>query len=460
MYEVNIQQTIPQPTISLIGTGPQPQLIGYTHTNAAYQNVLVSGKYAYVMSSSGSSGGTIGLSLVIYDVSNPASPFYVGYLTTSTVPWVSGASYLNGTYSAALKGNYLYVASSGSSYLYIVDVSNPAAPTNVGRLLISSSPGSIYGVAVQNNYAYLATQNKGLTVVDVTNPFSPVQVFQEGGTLNKSVGVYVIGNSCYTTNYQTTSPWTVRYLKTWNITTPTTPSLINTYTLPAGTKPGEVTVQGNYAYVADLNTSKVHIVDITIPTAPNYLSSLTASASFNVANNATFNSLTLSGNYAYLTSGSNSTYGGAIDLFDITNKSSPVKISTTTENVASSVFGASVVYNNLLYVADYGVAASYSASLKIYSTPTVFSNYIPTKDLAYISAQASSSVSGVSGQLVLQGSDDVTNPSNWTDVSGTTTTISSPGAFLIPKTDISYQYVRLAFTGAGGFNINFKALGF
>ncbi len=463
MRQLNYPISIPNASTALVGTGPQPQLVGYTHTNAGYQSVVVQGNYAYVAATGGNSTGVIGLSLVIYDVTNPAAPVYTGYLTTGTVPWVSGPPYYgNGNYIIAVNGNYLYLFSTGSSYLYIVNISNPTAPFNVSRLLITNTPGSLYGGAYQNGYVYIATQNKGLTVVNVSNPLSPTQVFQEGGTLNKSIGVFVSGSTVYTTNYQTTSPWTVRYLKIWNISTPSTPSLIETYTLPAGTKPGEVTVNGNYAYVSDLNTSTVQIVDITNPLAPNYLASMHASNSFNVTN-----TVAIDGNYAYITSGANATYGGSIDFFDITNKSSPVLVKTIQEGVATSLFTGSTLYNNLLYVADYGVSPSYAASLKIYSTQHAYSSVISAVNQFYTSLQLSVTSSSAAGTLTIQATNDIEGsdgvpgtPTNWNDITSVTT-VSGAGIYFVPKTDLCYQGIRLSYvnTGVGGIPAELKLLG-
>jgi hypothetical protein len=462
MRQLNYSIPIPNATVSLIGVGPQPQVPGYTHTNAGYQSVVVNGNYAYVISSGGDSTGVIGLTLTIFNVANPTSPQYVSYITTGSVRWESGASFLNGAYIAAIEGNYLYIGSSGSVYLYVVNISNPASPFNVAYFTPSSTSGSIYGVAVYSNYVYLATQDVGLVVVNITNPLIPAQTFVEGGTLNKSIGVTVSNGYVYTTNYQTTSPWTVRYLKTWSLANPAVPVLLSTYTLPAGTKPAEVAIFGNTAFVADLNTNRVYLIDVTTPSAPTYLSTLQASATFDVTNNAV-----VDGQFAYVTSGSNATYGGAIDIFDITNRSAPVLIETVKEGVATSLFNAGVIYNNLLYIADYGVSPSYMSSLKIYSTLHTYSAAVKAINLFEVSGQAVVTTSTVTGYLTLQGSNDIQGsdgvsgiPTNWTDITSPLA-ITGAGAFLIPKTDLCYQNIRCSFnnSGTGSFNVNIKALG-
>jgi len=263
----------------------------------------------------------------------------------------------------------------------------------------------------------------------------------------------------------------VRYLKIWSLANPAAPTLIETYTLPAGTKPANVEVIGNYAYVADLNTSSVQIINISNPLAPFYVASLQATNSFNVANEVAIGAFSISGNYAYLGSGGNPTYGGSIDFFDITNPAAPIKLSTYQEGVPGSVFGTVVLYNNLLYVADYGIAGGQHGSLNIYSSKTAIVPNIPVQNLYAISAQISNVPSTAAGTYELIASNDdfysyPFTPVNYDDIPGTTGTISGTisgtNVYLIPKTDLSYQNVSFAYTntGSGGFNIILKALGF
>lgn len=458
MSQLNYLLTIPNVSIANIGNAGQPQIAGYTHTNGGFENVIVVGDYAYVSCSGGDSTGILGLSLVVYNVSDPTAPFWTGYLTTGSVPWASGAPYANGCYSVAVNNNYLYYASTGSSYLYVIDISDPTNPHNISRLLVANTPGSLYGISYLNNRCYIATQNKGLTVVDVTDPMNPLQVFQEGGTLNKSIGVCVATGYCYTTNYQTTSPWTVRYLKTWSLTAPATPVLLSTYTLPAGSKPYTVTVNGNTAFVADDNTSTIQIVDITNPAAPNYLSSLHASGTFNVSNNVSVVT-GIDATYAFLASGSNVPSGGVIDFFDISNLSTPVLKSTYRQGVTGSVFGPIYLSNNILYVSDYYTSPAYNCALRTYSTPIYIAPAIPSAILSAVSVQATG-LGGSAGTYRLQGSNDTT-PESWNDIPGTAARVHGIGTSLVPNTGVCYQNIRCVYTNTGtsGVSLTLKALG-
>jgi hypothetical protein len=450
MKQLNVLTPIQAGSIQLLQTAQNPIIPGFTTNSTRFENVYVSGKYAYVASNGGSSGTTIGTSLTIYDVSQ-SPPVALSYLETFSVGWVSGPSYLNASYNILVQNNYAFVASNGSSIFYTIDVKDPTNPTNKAHLTITNSPGSLYSIALSNNYAYLATQNKGLSVVNITDPTIPAQTFQEGGTLNKSVGVCLANGFCYTTNFQTTAPWTIRYLKIWSLANPAVPSLLTTHTLPVGTKPGFINVVGNYAYVSDLNTSSIQIVNISNPLIPVYISSLQASASFNVANN-----VQIYNDYAYITSGGNATFGGAIDVYDISSPAVPVKITTITQGIPSSVFGASYLYNNILYVADYGTAAAPKTYLRMYSTLHTFSTGLGTQNLFAAGVQLNN-IGNSTGKFSIQGSEDNTH---WSDIPGTKITLSG-STQLIPKINLSYQYIRTAFTnfGSNGFTATIKTLG-
>jgi hypothetical protein len=67
-------------------------------------------------------------------------------------------------------GAYAYVAA-GSSGLRVIDVSDPAAPVEVG---FYDTPGEAWGVAVAGDYVHLADGSAGLDV------FSDCLLFADG----------------------------------------------------------------------------------------------------------------------------------------------------------------------------------------------------------------------------------------------------------------------------------------
>ncbi len=308
------------------------------------------------------SGGLVNGTLTIFDVSNPMAPLLLGsnnYLGSynTQVATISGVV-------------YAFIPSNGGSTLFIVNITNPSVLVNVGSIAITGGAGALYSCRYNAGYVYIATQSKGLTVVDVgggsASLAAPVQIYQEGGTLNKSFGIEISGSTLYTTNFQTTFPAAVRYLKTWTFATPSAPVLVNTFPITGGplttsVKSLGLTISGNTAFVTDTNQNVIHLIDITTPANPVYLSYAPATYAFNSGYVGV-----AQGNFLYIPSGSNVTNGGAIDCFDISVLTVPQKVATTYSGQASSVFGGIAINGGYIYVADYQTGTS---TLDVFTMP-------------------------------------------------------------------------------------------
>jgi hypothetical protein len=94
---------------------------------------------------------------------------------------------------------------------------------------------------------------------------------------------------------------------------------------------------------------------------------------------------------------------------------------------------------------------------------------INAENLFQISAQVVTTGTST-GALKMQFSNDIVNPSvpetaptNWTDVTSATVTVSAAGAVGIMKTDLCYQWIRFVWTknngAAGLITVTVKALG-
>ena len=157
----------------------------------------MSGSYVYAV-------GHFSDSLVVVDVSNPASPVIRGSvvssslldgvrMTQSRVRPVRHARVRGATacfFSVALslvrshvlctqacgvavRSSYAYVTAYNIHALVVVDVSNPASPSIRGSVVSSSLMNIPVCVAVSGSYAYVTAANS-LVAVDVSNPASPV----------------------------------------------------------------------------------------------------------------------------------------------------------------------------------------------------------------------------------------------------------------------------------------------
>jgi len=164
--------------------------------------------------------------LYIIDISNPNAPSLRKVYNTS------GHNYY-GPYGVTVQGNYAYVAN-GDQGLEIVDISNPVNPVKRGEI---DTPGMAWKVAVVGNHAYVADQGGGLRIIDVSNPGSPVEI--SAVTTVSPRGVAVAND-----DYVYVANGDVRIFDVSNPASPVQAGSFNTTGAEA------VAVEGPYIYVA------------------------------------------------------------------------------------------------------------------------------------------------------------------------------------------------------------------
>lgn len=89
--------------------------------------------------------------------------------------------------------------------------------------------------------------------------------------------------------------------------------------------------------------------------------------------------------------------------------------------------------------------------------------FVDSKFCRFASAQAV--VTGTAaGTLKLQVSNDnAATPTNWSDLTGATVSISGVGTYLIPTQNTSYQFIRAVYTaasGVGAITVNLNMVGY
>lgn len=196
----------------------------------------------------------------------------------------------------AVNGNYAYIAS-GSAGLQVVDVTDRRNPSIAAAL---SLPGNANDVKLLGTVAYVAAGSTGLHAVDVTNPLSPVRL----GTLNtggNALNVTVLGTTAYIANGSN--------LFLADVTNPA--SMVQIATLPlAGTIQGiDVDSQRKIAAVA-AGTSGIYIVDVSKASAPVQRGAVSTGDARDVA---------IRGNWVYVADYQNSTTS-----VDITAAATPI----------------------------------------------------------------------------------------------------------------------------------------
>ena len=227
--------------------------------------VYVFGNYAYV-------SNYIGESLSIVDVSNP--------LSMSVLSTFSIGQHLNYIF---VSGHFAYITDANGD-LNIIDVSDPSNPIS----LYSSNIGQgaqTQGIAIVNEYAFVACQSAGvIAVVDISNP-SAASVVTTVVVNNLPTGLYVSGNYLYVVNL------TGAILSIVDISNPT--SLSVPATVGVGVNPRSVFVSGRYAYVTNNSDNTFSILDVSNPASPTNVGTIST------GNGPT--GICVSGRYAYVT---------------------------------------------------------------------------------------------------------------------------------------------------------------
>ena len=150
-------------------------------------------------------------------------------------------------------GDYAYVAANEKG-LAIIDISDPLNP---GDPIYIDTTGEAYAVNVVGNYAYIADGDSGLSIINISDPINPGDpVYKD--TNGKAYQINVVGNYAYIADRDSG-------LAIINISDPTNPGN-PIYKDTSGGAYG-ISVVGNYAYIADWNYG-LAIIDISDPINP------------------------------------------------------------------------------------------------------------------------------------------------------------------------------------------------
>ncbi|MCK6623715.1 MAG: hypothetical protein DPW09_02140 [Anaerolineae bacterium] len=186
----------PAPTPSAQEPGQVPATVEPTPPNDSVDAVFIQDQYAYL---------NLGSNLVILDISDPVRPVAAG---SAALPANTPAA------SIYVLDHYAYVLADG---LRIFDVSNPTQPAEVGCFslpirdwteyipMVSPLPPPHRGMDVVARraetgrlYAYIAAHAAGLRIVDVSDPAAPVEVGSYEFEPTPAVtGIVVSGNLAY-----------------------------------------------------------------------------------------------------------------------------------------------------------------------------------------------------------------------------------------------------------------------
>lgn len=316
-------------------------------TNVIFGDIAVQGSYAYAVENVVSTGwNSYCGGLVVYDVSNPASPVRVAYFTNVNDPHavkVSGSHvYLvdgdtlkildvsnplapvlvktvnlpDTAYGLDVGGNYVYVVVNGLDGLRIIDVSDPANAHEVSSL---ATPGYATDVVVSGGYAYIADE-ANLFIADVSDPLHPAASGSTPDQIDGFERVALSGQVAYL-NSKT-------QLTLVDVANPASPSVVVTYTVAAPI--ADFAVAGDTAFLADQSAGLV-MLDVSDP------NSIAETGRYNPSPGIEIDAI--QGNYGV----GGSEYEG-LRVYDLSNPLNPVEAGSVGVNGSVAAVEGDIAY--------------------------------------------------------------------------------------------------------------------
>ncbi len=134
---------------------------------------------------------------------------------------------------------------------------SPTAGPGLMEIAVQNTSGSAYDLALAGNYAYVAATTGGLRVIDVSDPWNPIEV-GSFPTATRAYGVDVDNGIAYL-SASSSGVYVI------DVSDPSSPTLLTTF--QSGGFAWDVTVYGGYLFVAD-RSDGLHIIDISNPATP------------------------------------------------------------------------------------------------------------------------------------------------------------------------------------------------
>lgn len=329
-----------------ISNPSQPQAVGQTGIlPGIIQALSIQDSYAYILTQDNS--------LHIFNISDISNLQEIGSYQPE-----NGRDHRSEYWGLKIIEQRAYLLFGGyTSFLSIVDMTNPIHPVEIA---VHELPRDVADIAVSGSYLYAASNREGLFIIDVTDPAAPIDVARQPGEFSS---IAIQGTAVFLAAGEAG-------MRIFDISNPTKPAAIGVYqteSMPVS----KVIVEGNLAYVSDSYATQgtryvffqygppslsgtVRVVDITNPTQPAEISSFTTP----VENW----SMAEEDNKVFLATGS-------LRIFDLTVAEQPTEIGLY--EIPGEVWDV-VVNGKLAYVAG-GVEGLYVIDVASPATPALVS---------------------------------------------------------------------------------------
>jgi len=251
---------------------------------------------------------------------------------------VSTFEYWQSVDDMVMRGNTLFARNHGSA-LYIMDVSNPTHPVEIGRCPLYDRGDSGGGIDIVGNLAFIGFHNGGL-VYDISDPTRPLRI-TEWVDLGGTSGILVAGDYAVANGGAEGTPYVLDVSDIYNIH-----RIAHFPDIPGEGWP--LGVVGDYLFMTGRG---LMVYDMTDPHAP----VLVAQADSNFFGRFG----TISGNYAYFCPqypfGADT---GGVRIIDISNPLTPFTVATcdSGECMAITVTGDLLVVSHTNYLSVWNIS--------------------------------------------------------------------------------------------------------
>ena len=210
-------------------------------------------------------------------------------IATDILDWTQGISFSE---------NFAFLADDEYG-LQIIDISDLDSPFIVSSI---DTPGNAQDLLILNQYLFIADGEKGLQIVDISNPTSPILI-NNIDTPGYASRLATSGNYLFIADGK-------NGLQVVDISTPTFPIIIGSVDTP-GEAIG-ICVSGNYVYIADYR-SGLQVIDISSPNSPVIVGDIDTPGQAR--------GVITSGNFAFIADGEE-----GLQIIDISNPNSPILV--------------------------------------------------------------------------------------------------------------------------------------
>ena len=351
----------------------------------------------------------------IIDITTPSSPTAVANVTDSTTENLTDYTELDGATSVTTttidSRHYALVASRIDNGVQIIDITTPSSPTAVANVTDSTTENltdytvlkgatSITTTTIDSrHYALVASFfDDGVQIIDITTPSSPSAVAGitddgsdgNNGTFDVLKGAFSVTTATIPVNgtvghYALVTSEGDNGVQIINITAPSSPTAVASVTRCTGScmaptdypvldDPVSVTTtkirvngtDGHYALVASEGDNGVQIIDITDPSSPTAVAGITDGGTFDMLKDprsVTTAKIQVNGTDRHYALVAASTDNG-VQIIDITDPSIPTAVASVTDNSTanptnySELQGASSVTTTYIGSRHYALVSS------------------------------------------------------------------------------------------------------